>query len=149
MSSGIQRIQQRFLRFALRKFRWVSNRQLPNMSQAVYQRCAFQKISLSCNPCPIFHCLLTLFKEDRHRTNTNYGANESLNAVIHLFNRLSNFYDFGVGGWGYEISYCVCNFEEWSVEDCALLPRYFQVFLGDNSIRWQRINNELHQGFKY
>jgi hypothetical protein len=120
-SSRIERIQRRFVRFALRNFRWNVNSPLPPYCQ----RCRFIDIDplyvrrkIACilfvndvlsnrYDCPVILSKLSLlvyhqnvrsrvmFREDRHRT--NYGANEPLNAAIHLFNRFSNVFEFGIG----------------------------------------------------
>jgi hypothetical protein len=115
-SERIKRIQRRFVRFALRNFRWVANRLLSPKSQRcrlidtdpLYVRRQFACILFVNNVlsnkyyCPVIFSNLSLlvyqqnvrsrvmFREERHRT--HYGANEPLNVAICSFNRFSNIY---------------------------------------------------------
>jgi Reverse transcriptase (RNA-dependent DNA polymerase) len=124
-SDRIERIQRRFVRFALRNFRWIANRQLPpycQRSRLIDLDPLYVRRQIACilfvndvlsnkYDCPVILSNLSLlvyqqnvrsrvmFREDRHRT--NYGANEPLNAAIRSFNRFSNIYEFGVGRGGF------------------------------------------------
>jgi hypothetical protein len=125
-SDRIERLQRRFMRFALRHLRWNNDSPLPPYCQ----RCQLIDIErlnvrrrVACvmfvhdvlsnkYDCPVILSNLSflvyrrnirsrvILREERHRT--NYGANEPLNGAIRAFNGFSNIFDYGSGRWGFK-----------------------------------------------
>jgi Reverse transcriptase (RNA-dependent DNA polymerase)/Endonuclease-reverse transcriptase len=119
----IERVQRRFMRFALRNLRW--NRDLPlppycNRCRLIDIDCLYVRRRIACvlfvydvlshkYDCPSILSQMSflvyrrnvrsrvMFREDQHRT--NYGVNAPLDSAIRQFNRFSNNFDFGCGRW--------------------------------------------------